>query len=208
MTLPAGQNLMEIVVHLVDGSSMRFGQSDAHALGKIFHNFQPSRLFANPMLTIGDHHSLTAFPSHRVVRVDLIARGTPDYDLPLGIGQVQEITDSEYDDAITQQRAGVTQPRFGEIQLNDGSVVYIKLVPDAQEAVELAMERTPLTAMDQPHAFLNRIFNGHGLVAQRLGGGLTILNPAQFARLKVYPDPLNMPPGGMPAGIWEASPLD
>lgn len=208
MTLPAGQNLMEIVVHLVDGSSVRFGQSDARALEKIFHNFQPARLYSNALLTIGDHQSLTAFPSHRVVRVDLIARGTPDYDLPLGIGLVQEVNEGEYTQCISQQRAGVTQPRFGEIQLNDGSVVYIKVVPDTQEAVELALERTPLTAMDQPQAFLNRIFNGHGLVAQRLGGGLTILNPAQFARLKVYPDPLNLPPGGMPAGIWEASPLE
>ena len=75
---------------------------------------------------------------------------------------------------------------------------------DLQEELDEATMQP--TQYDNPANFMNRVFNGHGLYVGRFGGGVAILNPAQFTRVTIHPYAASCPrKRSCPAGVWEAT---
>lgn len=191
--------LLEIHVYLVDGEVIRFIQRDSETTRKMLLGLQPARFYKESLIIIGDRESLTTFPTHRIARVDFVLPETPVLDFPLGVAQIQEIPIETYRSRDSRNPAH----RYIEIEMNNAPTVYLELTVDMQE--ELNQPPLQTTQFDNPANFMNRVFNGHGLYVGRFGGGVAILNPAQFTRVTIHPDARILPPDTMPAGVWEAS---
>ncbi|GAB4456519.1 MAG: hypothetical protein OHK0029_14630 [Armatimonadaceae bacterium] len=202
--------VLEIRVHQLDGTRVRFAQNDIEQVRRLIQNLQPARVFANDLIMIGDVESLTAFPSHRVVRVDFIANKVPEFAQPLGVSLIAEADIEEcqkHSDrtqtvpSLSSVMADSDACRYAQVELNDGSVVCLEVQMAPADRDSPLMQRT---AMDQP-ALLARLFNTNGLHLRRRGGGMSILNPKQFGRITIYPYSPVAANAVMPAGVWEAN---
>jgi hypothetical protein len=191
--------VMEIHVYLVDGAIVRFLQRDPETTRRMLLGFQPARLYKENLIIIGDRDSLTAFPTYRIARIDLVLPETPVMEFPLGVAQIQEVTKETY----LKRDAHDTSRRYIEIEMNNAPDVYLEMTVDIGEEVNQIAVQT--TQFDNPANFMSRVFGGHGLYVGRFGGGVTILNPAHFTRVTIHPDARVLPPDTMPAGVWEAS---
>ena len=191
---------LEIQLHLEDGRITRFVQHDAAQAQDTLAHVQPTKLFGQKVLLLGDGGSMSAFQLDKVVRVDLITTETPDYPFYNGVLDIQQITPDEFHERfhsetfmalrdIALAHPGDPLTVFSEMELVNGERVFM------QVCVQVS-QRTPL----EQGLFVSQLFGAHGLHGRRRGGGVVILNPASIVRFTLYPAPPSLPPGA-----WQAA---
>src|SRR4051812_43966019 len=94
--MSAQPTYLEIHVHSVDGHAAAFAQSGVETVQKLIEQMQSGRIFTQPYLAISSHRSLTVFPPARVVRVDLVMRGFPNWPFHFGIRDAMELSEEEF----------------------------------------------------------------------------------------------------------------
>jgi hypothetical protein len=198
----AAPSSLEIHVHSTDGLVSRFQQTDAEAARKLFGQFQPGRIFAQPHLIVAGGTSMSVFPTAAVARVDLVMDGFPEWPFYHGVSDVQEITEEQFRERYRPERysaglartPGAAMAVFGEIELANGERIF----------VEVQIQVEPRLPVEQG-LFIQQILSAHSLYARRRGGGAVVLNPANIVRLTFHPGPPETPPNALCATPLEAT---
>jgi hypothetical protein len=187
----------ELHVYSVDGYVSRFEVKEA-AWEKLLEHLQPGRVFAQPYLMAGADRSLSIFPTARVVRVDLVMEGFPDWPFPYGAHDIQEISAADFE---TRYRPEDYAP--GHLPA-DGApiVVFVEIEVSSGQRLHLEVHTRRETRLPvEQGMFFQQILSAHSLFARRQGGGVLLLNPASVVRLTFHPGPINSPPGTLVAEL-------
>lgn len=195
MRAEIGSSPLEIQVHLVDGSVAKFEQTDPVAIKHTLDTFQPTRIFSQKVLMIGDGDSLSAFQTSSVVRIDLIAPYVPDYPFYNGVLDIQMISPDQFKERYVPQSfaelhaKAVANPGepitvFSEFELVNGQRLF-------QQVCVRVEERLPL----EQGIFVSQLFTVHGLHGRCPEGGVLVVNPTHIVRFSLYPAPPALPPG-------------
>jgi hypothetical protein len=203
MNHPA-QNL-RIHIHKVDGSMETFTQSEADLVNGILNEFQPVRIFNQEKIIIAGNNSLTSFPVHQVVRIDLVSENLSHWILPPGIVDAVELTETEF-------RALLQNPelhdRWNQARTQETSVVtFLDLEMAGQKQLFLAMEVISETQAE-PSATFPFPLSMPTLCFRMRTGGIAALNLVNLTRLTLFPGPQPAPAKAWPAHQANGSPPD
>jgi hypothetical protein len=182
--------LLQIHIHTVDGSSVRFVQNELDQVRWILSDFHPHRIFTREKIIIADRHSLTSFPVSRVVRLDLISEPLSHRILPSEIVNAVELEEPEFRALLRNPELRV---QWDPAQPPDAAMVIFLVIEMAgQPPVFLVMEMAgePLT---DPMAAVSPLLAAPGLCFRMHGGGIATLNLAHLTRVTLYPG-LQQPP--------------
>ena len=201
------QSLLEIHIHLADGSLSKFAQYDPESVRTILSHIQHEKIFSQPSLVIASTGSVTAIPPALITRLDLVMeeKNIPDWLLQLDSPVLEkwEVTLEQFRhfarpgaiNLLQEAARDVNQKIFFEdIRLMGGA----RCLMEVQLSAELEVE--------DPTAFgwrrhLHSAFSLPHLSCRRLGGGVCILNPAQIVSYTFHP---GLEP---PANAWPAQPV-
>src|SRR5262245_47926566 len=92
-TMPSS---LEIHVHTADGGVTKFSQSDPVEMPNLLAHIQPGKVFSQPLLFIAGNHSMSAFPTEAVARVDIVMEGHFDWPFHFGVQDSIEISEEEF----------------------------------------------------------------------------------------------------------------
>jgi hypothetical protein len=189
---------LEIHVHSVDGHVSAFAQSGMETVQKLIEQMQSGRIFKQPYLAISSHRSLTVFPPAKVVRVDLVMRGFPNWPFHFGIRDAMELSEKEFRLCISSTsdapaNASELRSVYAEIEMTNEEQIYLE--------IEVKVREEHLTQVDFG-MLLQNLLSSPSLHARRLGGGAILINPAHILRLQFCPAPPHPP-----LSAWSAGPI-
>jgi len=166
-------------VHLTNGESAHFVQTDTAAATRLVEQARPERAFARPHLTIADRDCLTTFPTDGIERIDILTSPVPDWQPETA--RVREVP-----------QGGLALGLDCRIALRSGQVVHLDITQRRQDNVLLPVDFS---------LFVTRLFSGRCLVGER-EGGLFLINPANIVRMDTFPSTATAMPGS-----WRARQL-
>lgn len=179
------QPLLELHLHLVNGSTHKFMQHNPQVVEQILPQLNP-RIFTQPTLVLFGQNTVNTYPSSALIGISLIMEPLPESllrltrDPALGVVDMQELAVADY-----QAKKRVAQPivagqpavSLHEIEFVSGHRLWVEV---SIQAAANKMEERQLVK----HAF-----EGPNLVCRRLGGGLSIWNRAQMVSYSFSPKP-------------------
>jgi hypothetical protein len=188
---------LEIHIHLVSGAVEKFVQDDPQAVGVIFANLQPQKIFSQPHLTIAGKYSVTVYSCSAITMVELVMEKFPDWTFPLGVDRIEEITEEEFwqrfrpkedERFVREQPRTVGEPMVGfmEIELVSGKRVFAEVYSKVRDK------------LDQLHVS-TQLISVPSLFSWRKGGGVVFVNPANIVRFTFSPGPSETPKTAWPA---------
>ncbi len=189
------QNL-QIYIHTVDGSIETFTQSEAGLMNRILNEFQPARIFNQEKIIIAGDNSLTSFPVHQIVRIDLVSENLSHWIIPQGIADAVELTETEFQALLQNPEL---HDRWGQARTQETSVVtFLDLEMAGQKQLFLAME-IAIEAQAEPPDAIPFLLTAPTLCFRMRTGGIAALNLANLTRLTFFPSPQPAP-----AAAWSA----
>ena len=87
---------LEIRIHLANGRTDEFVQTNPAAIRVILEGIQPGKLFSQEHLLIAGKYSMTAYSCSAVTAVELIMEGWPDWPLPMGIQDIRQVSEEDF----------------------------------------------------------------------------------------------------------------
>jgi len=188
---------LEIHVHSVDGYVSAFAQNDTEKIQQVINQMQPGRIFTQPYLAMAGSSSLTVFPSSKVVRLDLLTCGFPNWPFHYGIRDAAELSEEEYRHRIpdisgTRASSGAIRSLYAEIEMTNGERIYLEM--------QIYTRNEPTTRTDFGK-LLQLLLSAPSFHARRLGGGVLVINTAHLLRVRFHPAPLQ------PPNAWSADPI-
>jgi hypothetical protein len=187
---------LEIQIHLRDGNVTRFLQDDPEISRHILAHIHPDRIFTQPEILLAGEHSLTAYPSSAVTRMDLVMAGFPDWTFQGNICDISEITEIEFQERLASQIARKyphlnqdgSRRVFGEIELVTGQHLFREVHWKPMQDV------AKWKVMPQDYnVLLHQQFCAHSHYCRRQGGGAILVNPEHIVRMTFYPGPATPP---------------
>lgn len=191
---------IDIEVHLVDGSSSTFVQSDPAAIDRILKDLDPKRqIFDRPRISFEGSASVTVIPVASIARLNVHAE--PALEWPAGPfgGQVLEIGKEDLlakyrpdeDESLTRKAKRKPGDRFHG---------FAHMILANREHLVMEIESLVSDPMDQRMA-VNRVWSRSTIHIRRAGGGCTIINIANLLRLDLLPGQPEVAPGAWPAEL-------
>ena len=189
---------MEIRIHTQSSLVETFYQDNPALIASILKGIQPSKVFANNVITIAGDYSLTTFVSSRVNRIDFITEDVASLKQPEDILDVVELSEDEYlershlnDPARLEQRrnprhTGESARIFAEVEMSGGTRIFLA----AKIRVGLPAER-----LQRLHA----LFTATAAHFRMRQGGIAILNLKNLVRFTLNPGPDVTPSDAWPA---------
>ena len=190
---------LEIHIHTVDGSIERFIQSEASLVKRILNEFQPARIFAREKIIIAGGNSLTSFPAHQVVRINLVSEPSPHWILPSEIVNAVELTETEFRALLQNPELG---DQWNQARAQDASVVaFLDVEMAGQQPLFLALEAPLEPPTDQPEEILHPLYplTTPALCFRMQTGGIAALNLLHLTRFTFFPTPQQTPMVAWPA---------
>lgn len=187
--------LSEIHCYFVDGSVVKFGQTDREALDHLLRAIpHPSKVFSERNLLIRAVDCVSAIHPSFVTRLDIIADELPHWPYLNNATEVRQIWRGDIEarfapDRMRQEREAVaqtpgqTQVGFVSFHLADKQNIYWEVTMPSQAL-----------ATSDIDPYLTSIVDAGGLHASRQGGGVMIINSANIAEVRFYPGPPQLPP--------------
>ncbi|MGB8369262.1 MAG: hypothetical protein ACLPYZ_04675 [Limisphaerales bacterium] len=190
---------LQIHIHKVDGSVETFTQSEAGLVNSILNEFHPARIFTREKIIIADGNSLTSFPVHQVVRIDLVSEHLSHWILPPEIVDAVELTETKF-------RALLQNPELGDwwnqAQAQEAPVVaFLDVEMAGQQPLFLALEVPLEPPADRPEAILYPLYplTTPTLCFRMRTGGIAALNLLHLIRFTLFPAPQPAPAEAWPA---------
>ena len=191
------ESILELHVHLIDGSIERFAQPNPQAAGRILKGLDLANHFGKPHVTFETAQGIFIYPCAHVVRLDVLTEAELAFASIPRRAQVHEISceefeaqyHPEFDPALTRAqvgRAGEAFHGFIRIKLTSGETVVLEV--NAQISAPL----------DQKMVF-GSLFNVSTLVFPRSGGGYCLLNRANVLTFELLPGQPDVAPTAWPA---------
>jgi len=189
---------LQIQIHKINGSVDRFTQTEPGLIKQILNEFEPARIFSGQTIALSDGGSLTALPSHQVVRIDLLAEPSSLWSLPSGIVGALELGKVEFE-ALRHNPELTDQWR--QAQTSGGSfIVFFEVEMVAPPPLFLVLE-TAGDLFADPEEAINELLTAPTLGYRLRNGGVAVLNLRHLLRLTRFPAP--HPP---PLRAWPAVP--
>lgn len=196
----ADPRLLDLRVHLADGSSYAFQQPDPEACRKSLERFEPHKLFAQPYFSIEGADRVTLFPSSRITHLDLSLDPDPGWSM---IGRdpetnIQEISGADFKSILgSAAGAGLTRRARTPGEEFYGFVLFL-LAGHAELILEL---HTRVAIVPEQKRMLEWLTGKNTLFFPRAAGGYVFINPAQILRLDILPGQPSIAPLA-----WRAEP--
>lgn len=194
--------VLEIRIHLTDGSTEAFVQPEIELAGQILRQISPAHLFAQSRIVIADDYSKSVFVCSEINRIDFVHDGDGFSHLPYDHADLVEITGEMFqqhvplndparlDERAQHRHVGDLFVSFHYLRMRGGSRVYL---------VEEKLVKLPAESQSYMQRYLSK-----GALAVRLaGGGQSILNLANLMGYSVYP---GVPE--IPSDSWMAQPKE
>jgi hypothetical protein len=166
------QAYLDLRVHLTNGESAHFVQTDTAAATRLVEQARPERAFARPHLTVADAQCLTTFPTDGIERLDILTSPVPDWQSETAT--VREVPEGKMALGLDCR-----------IILRSGKTVRLDITQRRHENLLLPVDFS---------LFLTRLFSGKCLVGA-CEGGVFLLNPANIVRMDTYPSTASALPG-------------
>jgi hypothetical protein len=183
---------LDVVAHLETGEKVNSRLIGVEVIRRVLETIKRGRIFGEESLILAASHRLAIVRSSAIVQLDLLSGVEADaiaFDPMLKLITAREISAETWAKAkelleeMTRRREDlVSTPGkaitvFGELRLGDGRAVHVHY--------EL---RTPREV--EQHQFLQDFFRNQKLPFNRLGGGVTLVNPRQITVATFYPGAL------------------
>ena len=190
------ETALEVHLHLEDGRISKFRQEDPARIAAILSHLVPARLFIAKQFILAGVDSLSAMQTAFIVSVDFISDALPQWEFLYNAQDIEQISEETFRTDFKPEEYKIVYPPavveiFAEIELVSGQRLFIRL--------KLPLDRPSIQPIEMA-MFLQNIVASHGFYFRRLGGGLTIVNPAQIVRFTFYPGPQ---PESIPANAWQ-----
>jgi hypothetical protein len=189
---------MIVRIHLADGSTESFIQSDEAIAKRIWDSIDPVRLFAQQRLVIAGTHSKSVFVGSEIVRIDFVQQFCPCWQFPEGYSDVVELSETDF-----RRHAHIDQPelmsrREQTTAVGDLLVSFLKLQFKSGQPIFLMSEfSVKLPAENQ--SFMRFLLSKTGFHMRLGGGGVGVVNLAQLVGYTVYPGVAQVPSDSWPA---------
>ncbi len=188
---------LQIQVHFEDGRVTKFVQAEPMRASAIISHLVPARLFIAKQLILAGTNSLSAIQTAFVVSVDFISDSLPKWEFLYNARDIEQVEEAVFRSDFKPENYGPVIPPavieiFAEIELVSGKRMFVRM--------KLPIEQPNLQPIEMA-MFLQNLIASHGFYFRRLGGGLTVINPAQIVRFTFYPGPAHE---SVPANAWQA----
>ena len=188
---------LEIILHLNDGSVLKYVQDQADIIHATLKKFEPHKVFADPQIIIAGRYTITGYRSSAVARIDLVMEGLPPWPFGHDITHMAEIGEDDFkreiesgeDGSRTRERkwrAGDSYHEFAEVELANGTSVYLEI-------------RATYGPTFEQRSVIHKFIAGSGVYCLRHGGGAVFLNPVNIARWTLFPGPPEAPKDALKA---------
>ncbi len=175
---------LDLRVHLVNGKSVRFVQTDTAQATRMIEQVRPERAFSQPHLSIVDGTSTTTIPTSVIERMDFLTSPAPLWQPD--IATIREAATTADAPRVHQY----IQPDLRcQAELFSGRTIDLDLYLHDRE--------TPLLPVDVS-LFLTRLFSGKSVVGAR-EGGLFLLNPTNIMRVDTHSAEVTVAPESLQA---------
>lgn len=177
--------LLELHLHLHDGTTRTFVQNDKKLVRQIVPQIGPC-LFSQPALLLYGQDQVTAFPGSALVGVSLLMDPMPDELLQLEPFPCFEITHEDYQ-AARQAAKGIAEEdrsfMAGAIEMDTGRHFWI--------AVPVSQTRWGFAERQMLHTLLSLPC----IICRRVGGGISLWNRSQIRSCSFSPGEAFFSPG-------------
>jgi hypothetical protein len=197
------QNL-GIHIHKVDGSIESFTQSEAGLIKRILNEFHPVQVFAREKIIVADGNSLTSFPAHQIVRIDLVSEPSSHLIFAPGVVDAVEFTEAQYQALLNSPELG---NEWNQLRAQNTSVVvFLEVELVGQKPLFLALE-APIDSFeplsDRPETILYPLYPLAitSLCFRMQNGGVATLNLQHLMRFTLIPAPQDSPISAWPAHL-------
>ncbi len=194
--------LLELELHLVDGTARHFFQNDPLAARQILEQIGGGRAFQQPSLVLNGPDSVFTCSGANLNRIDFRMEPLPIDLLPLfqtqGI-ELWEISEAEWRERYhpetdhSAQRAAVRPGdrvvAYSEVHLLDGQRFFFEQHLSAVSGIE-------------QRNFLHNLSSARGFTSHRRGGGLSAWNVARVMSSTFYPGPPHVPSTAWAVEAW------
>jgi len=191
-------NKLQIRIHIQGGAIETFFQNDPAAATRILQGIHPAKLFGANRIAIAGEHSLTAFISCRITRVDFLSEGFALWEFPPGILDVVELSEKEFRDRTHLDDPARLEKRKNPKHPGEFAVVFVDMEMAGGQRIFLAVEimiSLPAERLQR----LNLLLASPALHCRLRQGGVAVLNLANLVRFTSYPGPDRSPADAWPA---------
>jgi len=191
----APMRFLEIHFHLTDGTVTRFVHDDAATAQQLLDSIHPDRVFSPHEILIAGKYSMTAVPTARIARIDLVTDRYPGWPFPNHVQDVVQIPHEQFQEREVGKPGAMLR---ADRLLPTGApvVTYVEIVLLNAEKLYLefhllAQAQTPVERGLSIHQFLS---NMQTLTVRRHNGGAILVNPVNIVQLSLFPGPPETPP--------------
>ena len=189
---------MIVRIHLADGSTESFTQTDEATARRIWQSIDPVRLFGQQRLVIAGTHSKSVFVGSEIARIDFVQQFCPCWRFPEGYSDVVELSEAEFRKLAHLDEPALMPKREQCTPVGDLLVSFSKLQFKSRAPIFLMTEfSVKLPAENQ--SFMRFLLSRTGFHMRIRGGGVGVVNLAQLAGYTAYPGVAQVPSDAWPA---------
>jgi hypothetical protein len=189
---------MIVRVHLADGSTESFVQSDEAIAKRIWESIDPVRVFGQQRLVIAGTHSKSVFVGSEIVRIDFVQHFCPCWQFPEGYSDVVELSEADFRKHAHLDQPELMPKREQTTAVGDLLVSFLRLQFKSGHPIFLMAEfSVKLPAENQ--SFMRFLLSKTGFHMRLRGGGIGVVNLAHLAGYTVYPGVAQVPSDSWPA---------
>jgi hypothetical protein len=187
---------MDIGVHLTNGQSHWFRQTDPQIVSRMILHLSPKRVFNHPQVLIEGIHSTRGINTQFIEAIELIIEPVEEWQNLPGMN-ITAVSKETFREKIKTLRPDVDAKGLEAVGQQLGSIWMV-----SERNFHLSIQAENQSALDQLKSVQNFFTSGAQLL-NREDGGYMIINMTNAVRWTLTPGPKNLP-----ADSWVASKLE
>jgi hypothetical protein len=183
--MPKEKYHLEILLHLENGRTARFSQSDPALATELMTSIDPSSIFKKRTLLLCGEESFSVFPTDQIVRVETNHIPPEWIDDSTEI-RADQIADYDYRwlcDTLSAVHETVSKADWlstlivaAEVELSNAERFYLRIEAPCSKDQDSALQE-----------LVSRVLESGGLLTRMRTGGYSVINPARFVRFTLCP---------------------
>ncbi len=193
--------VMQLRIHLVDGSVQSFSQADHAKAEQTWLSIEPARLFAQPRLVIAGTHSKSVFVCSEILRIDFVQQCFRCWEFPGGYADVVELSEAAFRKNAHLDHPELMPKRTHPIPVGDLLVSFLELHFRKNPPICVMVE-FPVKLPAEDHSFIRFLLSKTAFHMRLADGGVGVLNLAHLSSFTAFPGVAHVP-----ADAWDAEPI-
>ena len=192
MKPPSTAPVLQLRIHLSDGSVESFVQADEAKAQQIWDSVDPVRLFTQQRLVVAATHSKSVFVCSEIVRLDILEQCFRCWEFPGGYADVVELSAQDFRERAHLDEPALMPEREKPTPVGDLLVSFLKLNLRNHSPIHLMVE-IPVKLPAESQAFMQFLLSKTALHMRLADGGVGVVNLAHLAGYTVYPGVAQVP---------------